>query len=223
MDDDAKTYRAVTVSSTFTDLKPHRSEVREALTRFDLLPKVMEHDGARADADVIDSSLGFVQDSSAFIGIISHKYGQTPACPERNPEGLSISELEFNKAMELGRPILLFIMSEDHPVRPADVERDPAKLAKLEAFRENAKRMSPGSHVERVYETFASLQDFTSKARSAIGRLAEFLKQRPASETLAPPSKKPEGAPYPSRRSFARCRAIWAPMLLSGEPRNWRR
>ena len=94
---------------------------------FELFPKVMEHDGARADADVIDSSLGFVRDSSAFIGIISHKYGQTPKCPERNPDGLSISELEFNKAMELGRPILLFVMADDHPVTLADVEQRPRK------------------------------------------------------------------------------------------------
>ena len=178
MVDDPTTYQAVTVSSTFTDLRTHRRDVSDALMGFELFPKVMEYDGARADADVIDSSLRFVRDSSAFIGIISHKYGQIPLDPDRNPRGLSISELEFNKAMELGRPILLFVMADDHPVTLADVERDPKKLTKLEAFKTRAKRMREGSEVHRIYETFSSADDFAKKANKAVGRLAEVLKKQ---------------------------------------------
>ena len=198
MADGPKTYRAVTVSSTFTDLKNHRREVSDALTRFDLLPKVMEFDGARADADVIDSSLGFVQDSSAFIGIISHKYGQTPECADRNPACLSISELEFNKAMELGRPILLFVMADDHPVTLADVEQGPAKLAKLQAFKESAKKMREGSKVNRIYETFDSPKDFAKKSAIAVGRLAEFLKRYPVTAEPSPQPTRPEEPAQPN-------------------------
>jgi len=197
MADDSKTYRAVTVSSTFTDLKTHRREVSDALASFDLFPKVMEFDGARADADVINSSLGFVRDSSAFIGIISHKYGQTPACPDRNPECLSISELEFNEAMKRGRPILLFVMADDHPVTLADVEQDPEKLAKLKAFKVHAKKMREGSEVNRIYQTFDSPEDFAKKSAIAVGRLAEFLERQPVPETLSPHSDKPEEPTLP--------------------------
>ena len=53
-----------------------------------------------------------VRDGSAYIGVISKKYGQMPKCPTRNPDNLSITELEFNEALHLGRPILLFIMGK---------------------------------------------------------------------------------------------------------------
>ncbi len=52
--------------------------------------------------------LAWCANSVAFIGVISRRYGQTPKCPRRNPDALSIAELEFNEAMRLGRPILLF-------------------------------------------------------------------------------------------------------------------
>jgi len=53
--------------------------------------------------------------------------------PARNPDGLSITELEFNEAMQLDRPILLFVMGDDHPVKKADVEtlrKNEAKWSK---------------------------------------------------------------------------------------------
>ena len=187
MADDPKSYQAVAVSSTFTDLQAHRREVGDALARFDLFPKMMEFDGARADADVIESSLGLVRDSSAFIGIISHKYGQTPACPDRNPEGLSISELEFDEAMKLGRPILLFVMADDHPVTMADVEQDSNKLDKLNAFKTRAKKMRNGLEVNRIYETFDSVDDFSKKSAIAVGRLNKLLQHKPVAVT---PSQK---------------------------------
>src|ERR1700736_3814737 len=94
-----KAYQAIMVSSTFTDLKDHRKQVIMAIEALGYRANVMEHDGARADVDVIDSSLQFVRDSAAYVGVISRKYGQTPYCPLRNPGRLSITELEFNEAM----------------------------------------------------------------------------------------------------------------------------
>ncbi|HVQ08513.1 MAG TPA: DUF4062 domain-containing protein [Allosphingosinicella sp.] len=187
MADEPKTYQAVMVSSTFTDLAAHRREVMRAIESFDLLPKAMERNGARADGDVVESSLGLVRDASAYVGLISHKYGQIPECPSRNPDELSITELEFNEAIRLGRPILLFLMAEDHPVTKADVERDPVKIAKLEAFKERAKQMGPDSKTQRVFELFANLEDFTRKATIAAGRLAEYLRRK--SSPLSPDSE----------------------------------
>ena len=90
----------------------------------------MENDSARPGIDVIDSSLRMVRDSSAYVAIISHKYGQVPECAERNPDHLSLTELEFNEAQRIGRPVLLFIMGDNHDVKPGDVERDPEKFEK---------------------------------------------------------------------------------------------
>src|SRR5882724_4530205 len=47
-----KNYRAIMLSSTFTDLKKHREQVIKAIREFGYKPEVMEDNGARADTDV---------------------------------------------------------------------------------------------------------------------------------------------------------------------------
>jgi Domain of unknown function (DUF4062) len=170
-----KNYRAIMLSSTFTDLQEHRQQVRDVILKLGYKPEDMESHGAHAEGDVIESSLQMVRDSAAYVGIISHKYGQTPFDPELNPSGLSITELEFNEAMRLNRPILLFIMSDKHPLIKAEFEIDPDKIRKLDAFRERAKRMRDGSEIHRVYETFENRQQFVTRAATAIGRLMPLL------------------------------------------------
>jgi hypothetical protein len=162
------------VSSTFTDLQEHRGALRDAIHSHRLHANVMEDIFARP-VDVIDSSLQMVRESAAYIGVIGLKYGQTPECPTRNPDRLSITELEFNKAQALGRPILLFIMGEDHLVKPADIERDPEREKKLNAFRERAKKASAGSAVNRVYAVFNSLEEFKDKVGPSLSELKAHL------------------------------------------------
>lgn len=181
----------VMVSSTFTDLKEHRGALIDAIHSHKLHANVMENDSARL-VDVIDSSLQMVRDSHAYIGVISLKYGQTPECSTRNPGKLSITELEFNEAQRLGRPILLFIMGEDHPVKKADIERDPEKEKKLNAFRERAKKASAGSAVNRVYAVFNSLEDFKDKLGSSLNELGRHLDS--VEETADSVNSKPENA-----------------------------
>ena len=86
------------LSSTFTDLEKHRAALIKAIKAHGLTDVAMENDSAKL-LDVIDSSLEMVRDGSAYIGVISLKYGQTPKCPKRNPDNLSITELEFNEAL----------------------------------------------------------------------------------------------------------------------------
>src|SRR5450759_324119 len=108
-------YPGVMISSTFTDLKDHRAALIQAIRGEGLTDVAMENDSAKADVDVIDSSLQMVRDASAYALVVSHKYGQTPLCQDRNPYQLSITELEFDEAQRLDRPILLFIMGKKHP------------------------------------------------------------------------------------------------------------
>ncbi|HEY0147750.1 MAG TPA: DUF4062 domain-containing protein [Allosphingosinicella sp.] len=169
MEETPKLYRAIMVSSTFTDLEEHRAQAIEAISRFGFYPNVMEYSGARSEADVIDTSIRMVRESFAYLCVIGHKYGQTPVDADRNPKGLSITELEFNEARRLGRPILLFLMTEDHPVTKMDVESDPQKQKKLETFRKQAKHVDSGATAERVYETFASKEGFAKKVATAVG------------------------------------------------------
>lgn len=175
-------YPGVMVSSTFTDLEQHRIALVEAINGQELHEIAMENCSAKP-IDVIDSSLQMVRDGSAYIGVISHKYGQTPLCPIRNPDRLSITELEFNEAQRLKRTTLLFIMGDDHPVRKADVETDPNKRDKLNAFRERAKQMGPDSLVHRVYAHFNSPEEFTKKAIQSVAELRHYLDKNCTSST----------------------------------------
>lgn len=182
-------YQGVTVSSTFTDLKEHRAALINAIKGRGLTDVAMENDAAKP-VDVIDSSLQMVRDGSAYIAVISRKYGETPKCPTRNPSNVSLTELEFNEALRLNRPILLFIMEEKHPLVEADVEINPTKRRKLKAFRERAKEMKPDSLVHRVYDTFVSLEEFSKKAIHAVANLRLYLDDQ--AEPLEPPSHVPE-------------------------------
>jgi hypothetical protein len=170
-------YKGVMVSSTFTDLHRHRAALIKAINAQGLKAVAMEDDSAKPDVDVIDSSLDMVRDSSAYAGVISHKYGQTPECPERNPERLSLTQLELNEARSLGRPVLLFIMGDEHDVKLGDVETDPESIVKLRAFRDDAKRFEPGGAVHRVYKVFNDLHEFEVAATQAVADLRRHLER----------------------------------------------
>lgn len=185
-----RSYPGVMVSSTFTDLKKHREALIKAIEGQYMKAVVMENDSAKPVGDVLDSSLKMVSDSSAYIGVISHKYGQIPKCSRRNPADLSLTELEFNEARRLGRPVLIFIMGDEHDVKRADVEQDIEKARKLTAFRENAKRVSEDSSLHRVYYTFNSLQDFQVAAMQSVADLHRYIegllpKSQPAATVLS--------------------------------------
>jgi hypothetical protein len=157
------------VSSTFTDLQEHRAALISSIHNHKLHANAMENDSARL-VDIIDSSFQMVRASAAYIGVISLKYGQTPDCPKRNPDQLSITELEFNEAQRLGRPILLYIMDDDHPVKKADIEKDPEKEKKLNAFRERAKIASADSSVQRAFALRQAPQSDQESAEPSASR-----------------------------------------------------
>lgn len=182
MPNESVSYKGVMVSSTFTDLQGHRRALVKAIDGQQLKSVVMENDSAKPGVDVLDSSLQMVRDASAYVGVISHKYGQIPHDPARNPDELSLTELEFNEAVRLRRPILLFLMGEGHRVKRGDVEIDPAKIVKLNAFRERAKLMGPDSAVHRVYKVFDNLSEFKDAAAQSIAELRRYLEASPAPE-----------------------------------------
>jgi hypothetical protein len=150
-----------------------------ALDRMQLKPIVMEQDTAKAGVDVIGSSLQKVRDSAACVVLIGRRYGQVLECPIRNSDKLSISAREFNEAY--GRPMLLMVMGDRHPLRADEFEEDLVARAKLAAFRERAKRFSEDSRVSWVYYTFNSLREFAEQAIQAAAELAKFLSEEAAS------------------------------------------
>lgn len=189
----------VMVSSTFHDFKQHREALLRVISGQWLHPIAMEYDSALPAGTVIDSSLQKVRDAAAYIAIIGPRYGGVPVSAEHNPGNFSLTELEFREARALGRPILLFIMGPDHDVKQRDVEQDPDKRRKLEAFREEAKRSSADSRVHRVYKVFNSLAEFEVAATQSVAELRRFLDDQagqPSART-APEAGEGDGIPAP--------------------------
>ena len=135
-----KTLYPVMLSSTYKELTEHREAVRKAMLGQRLLPVAMEDDSALPDQDLIDASLAKVEESDAYVGLIGYRYGQAPHDPDRNSDQLSLTELEFRRAVERKIPICMFIMHGDHPVPRRAVGEEQGFEQKFEAFVASAKR-----------------------------------------------------------------------------------
>lgn len=188
-------FPGVMISSTLIDLKEHRAILIDALDRQEMYPIKMESYVLDPEDDVISASLKMVRKASAYIGLVSHRYGQVVESP-LNPNGHSVSRLEFEEAKKRGLPTLVFVMSGEHKVKPADVETDPIKVGKLASYRDRVK-------AGRIYEEFDDLNDFAKKAIHAVGRLRRYLEREGV--VRAPEEKystSPNPVPIPKAPAF---------------------
>src|SRR5947209_7786487 len=109
--------RTVMISSSARDLPEHRKEVMDACLRRGMFPVMMEHLPA-SDADAIAASLKMVDEADIYLGVFAHRYGYVP-----KGYSISITEMEYKRAVERKMPRLIFMMHEDHPLKAADVEK----------------------------------------------------------------------------------------------------
>src|SRR5258707_4215280 len=130
------------ISSTALDLPEHRNQVRDACLRQGMFPLMMEHLPA-SDAEAIAESLRMVNEADLYLGIFAYRYGYVS-----KGRDISITEMEYNRAVERGIPRLLFLMHKDHPLKAADVETGEGAV-KLEALKARLK-------TERVMNSFTS-------------------------------------------------------------------
>ena len=115
------------LSSTWEDLQPEREAVEKALHRMqDTAFAGMEYFGSRPETPK-EVSLAEVDRSDVYIGIFAHRYGS------------GVTEAEYRRARERGLPCLIYLKDDSVPVPPAHIEREPAKVAKLEALKRELK------------------------------------------------------------------------------------
>lgn len=114
------------------DLPDHRKQVLEACLCMDIFPRAMESLPAR-DADAIRVSLEMVDKADLYIGVLAWRYGHVPEGQE-----ISITEIEFNRALERKIPILIFLSHKDHSIVIGQVECNAESQRKLEALKDRA-------------------------------------------------------------------------------------
>lgn len=162
----------VMISSTARDLPEYRSQVMDACMRASMTPKMMEHLPAQ-DTDAIDASLAMVDEADVYLGIFAHRYGYIP-----KDHDISITQMEYERAKERNIPRLIFLMSDDVPVLPKDVDKGDA-AAKLEALKKELKK-------ELVVDFFKNPEDIRGLALHALIESREKLEASdPESKTKA--------------------------------------
>jgi len=149
--------RKAIVSSTIRDLPEHRKQVMDACQRQTFFPLMMEHLPA-SDAEAISASLAMVDQADVYIGVFAYRYGYIPA-----GHSVSVTEMEYNRAVERKIPRLIFIMGKNHPVTIDDVEMGEA-AEKLKAFKERVGK-------ENIANFFSSPEELRSLVINSISKL----------------------------------------------------
>jgi hypothetical protein len=124
----------VYVSSTVADLKQERQAVIDWLVAAGHQPV---HSYWPSSESVRDSCLDDIDGCDLYVLILGHRYGALP--PKDNPEGLSITHLEFRRAGQLGIPRIALLRTSIPDISLSDME-DPEKAALVFAFREEVAR-----------------------------------------------------------------------------------
>ncbi|MEV4243279.1 DUF4062 domain-containing protein [Streptosporangium canum] len=96
----------VYVSSTFQDLVECRGRVRTTLRQMGHTDVAMEYYVAE-DARPLERCLRDVADCDLYICVLALRYGHVPQGHDH-----SVTELEFRRARELGKPILAFVLKD---------------------------------------------------------------------------------------------------------------
>lgn len=159
-----KTNLTVFLCSTYEDLSDEREHVLEAVRRLQLQHDSMEFFGARADLP-IHTCLAEVRRSDVLVVIVGHRYGNL--VPDL---GISFSEAEYQEGQRLGKPCLVYLRNENVPVLPKHIERDPAKLRLLDAWKETLTK-------RHTVATFSRPQDLAVQVAADLSRTVQALEE----------------------------------------------
>src|SRR5215470_18034122 len=120
----------VYVSSTIVDLEAERQAVIDWLVA---AQHQVVHSYRPSSDTVRDGCLDDVDSCDLYVLILGHRYGFQP--PKGNPDGLSITHLEFRRAGQSGKPRVALVRTSIPDVSLADVA-DRQKWAQVLAFRD---------------------------------------------------------------------------------------
>jgi hypothetical protein len=155
----------VFVSSTFEDLHEERGELQKALLKLKCFPIGMELFPS-SDDETWEFIKRQIDEADYYIVVIAGKYGST------GPDGTSYTEMEYDYARLLGKPIIAFVHGDPGKL-PADKTEfnNPTQQAKLEAFKAKVQRSIANRYTtpqELATQVITSLVDLKDR-RPATG------------------------------------------------------
>ena len=145
----------IMISSTARDLPKHREQVMQACLRQGMFyPQMMEHLTA-VNANALEASLKMVDAADIYLGVFAFRYGYVP-----EGHSISITEAEYNRAVERNIPRLIFIMSDTHPKQAEDIESGEG-AEKIRMLKERIQK-------DRVVGYFSSPEDLRALVIQAL-------------------------------------------------------
>lgn len=118
----------VFISSTFVDLVDERREVMQALLEMDCMPAGMELFPA-ANEDQWTLIKGVIEQSDYYLVVLGGRYGSM------TEEGISYTEKEYDYAIELGIPVMGFVIADPDAIPVGKTDKNEAAAEKLDDFR----------------------------------------------------------------------------------------
>jgi hypothetical protein len=160
--------KTVFISSTFEDLAPYRRAVWDLLETFDVNVRGMEQFGARPETP-LETCIAEVEQSDIFIGIIAYRLGSV-----ENKSGKSFTQLEYDRAYELNKSILIYMIDDIKALVSINQIEFGYKKEKLDVF----KKLLRDRH---TVESFNSPEDLVNKLTRDFKNLIQ--RKTPETET----------------------------------------
>lgn len=174
----------VYLSSTLRDLVDEREAVEQVLTKQGYGVK---QSYSADEHSVRESCLADVASCAIYVGIVGLRYGHCPPAADGIRPPLSITELEFEQAQQLGKPCYVFVKSESaRTYGSTDMDSatgDNERGARIKAFRA---RLETGTALRP--KPFATLQELRE---AVLAKLPEFERHLG--------SERPDAATAPAR------------------------
>lgn len=145
------------ISSTYVDMIPYRDALQTAITNCDAVAYGMER-FVPAPIRPLDRCYEEISNSQIYILLIGHRYGEID-----KDSGKSYTELEYEKAKEIGLPILAFLLDTEKVGAPEKFRESDVQYTALVNFKnelKNSKEITVGE--------FTSEKDLQEKATRAI-------------------------------------------------------
>jgi hypothetical protein len=189
------------LSSTYEDLKAHRRVVFDALRQAGYQVLAME-DYVATDKRPVEKCLADVARSDIYVGLFAFRYGYIPPVEHHNPDGLSITELEFRHAEHLKKPCLTFVVSKkaSWPGEFYDA---------LEGEAKHINRLRDYLQTEKMASFFSSPYELASLVQAAVHRHFQQSRIDDNKEAVPPTPAitwdiEEKGSPYPGLLHFTR-------------------
>jgi len=109
----------VYLSSTYIDLKDYRESVNRTLRKYEDIKVIAMEDYSAFDERPVKKCLNDVEKCDVYIGLFAWRYGFIP-----NGYDLSITHLEYLKAIKTNKPTFIFLLHEE-TIWPDDFKDKP--------------------------------------------------------------------------------------------------